>query len=428
MTVAELSEERVLPAEPRSAQVARRVVREVLQRAGAERFAEASELAVTELVTNAVVHAGGEVRLRVRCDPDAVRVEVGDPSPHLPVPRHWTTTSGTGRGLHLLADCVDAWAVELHPGVGKTVWFEIGDGGVRRSARPATRGGGTPDGVVEVELLEVPLLMHRAWQEHATGLLREHLLLRLDSDPAALDEHAAASDALGLLHDQVPSPRLFGADEVLMDEAVEPGVTRSRLVLRVPLASVPHFEVLDRTLAAALTSAREGLLLAPPSQPEVEQMRDWLCSQVRDQAAGAPPRPWRVDLAESTDDVLPRLAGSDEVAALVAGVPAIVTDERHEIVGVSPEVAAFLGYADPAGLVGRRVLAVVPERFRQAHVAGTTMHGANGRDVLLDRVVEVPVVCADGSEVPARFEVGAQRLEQGERVFVARFHLTRRQD
>ena len=101
----------------------------------------------------------------------------------------------------------------------------------------------------------------------------------------------------------------------------------------------------------------------------------------------------------------------------------LVADERLDIVGISAEVAAFLGYDDPSLLVGRRVLAIVPPRFHQAHVAGTTMHGANGRDVLLDRVVEVPVLRADGSEVAARFEISAQRLDSGERVFVARFEL-----
>ena len=52
----------------------------------------------------------------------------------------------------------------------------------------------------------MPLLMHQAWQEHAAALLREVMLVRLDAELSALEEHASASDALGLLLEQVPSP------------------------------------------------------------------------------------------------------------------------------------------------------------------------------------------------------------------------------
>lgn len=417
-----LSEERVLPAEPRSALEARRLVRRLLEQAGAERFAEATELAVSELVTNAVVHAGGEVRLRVRCDPQAVRVEVDDTSSHRPVPRHWTTTSGTGRGLHLLTDCVDVWDVDMRPGAGKTVWFEIG-GSHTRDPHDSAATADSATGVVEVELRGVPLLMHHAWQEHAAGLLREHLLLRLDEDLAALDEHAAASDALNLLHEQLPVPPLHDDGEAIMADAVEPAVSAERLVLRVPAASVAHFEVLSEALASALQHAREGRLLAPPTQPEIELMRVWLCGEVLGQAGGAAPTAWRSTGLDVGRPATPRLVGSAAVAAIVDAEPVIVTDERHDIVGVSPAVAAFLGYDDAAALVGRRVLAVVPARFHQAHVAGTTMHASHGRDVLLDRVVRVPMVRADGSEVEAAFEVTVQRLDADDRVFVARFLL-----
>lgn len=423
MPTSALSEQQVLPAEPRSAQVARRLVRRMLEQAGAPHLTEATELAVSELVTNAVVHAGGDVHLTVRCDPHLVRVEVGDASTHRPVPRSWTTTSGTGRGLHLLTDYVDAWDVEIHPGVGKTVWFEIGATTATSGHGEATASDHGLDGVLEVELLEVPLLMHRAWQEHATGLLREHLLLRLETDPQALDDHAAASDALSLLHEQLPLPRLFREDDVLMAEAVEPGVTRGRLLLQVPVASVPHFAVLASTLGSALAHAREGHLLAPPTQPEIERMRDWLCGEVLGQAQGATPNPWvstGVDLAGPSPSPL---LGRESVARLAASAPVLVADERLDVVGVSAEVATFLGYDDPSLLVGRRVLTIVPHRFHQAHVAGTTMHGANGRDVLLGRLVEVPVLRADGSEALVHFEISAQRLESGERVFVACFEL-----
>ena len=57
----------------------------------------------------------------------------------------------------------------------------------------------------------------------------------------------------------------------------------------MPLASVPHFATLDRAIEAALDLSREGLVLTPPTQPEVQAFRRWLCRQVLGQAAGGRP-------------------------------------------------------------------------------------------------------------------------------------------
>ena len=45
-----------------------------------------------------------------------------------------------------------------------------------------------------MRLLEAPLLMHLAWQEHASALLREHLLHVMEHDPDAMARHAQASE------------------------------------------------------------------------------------------------------------------------------------------------------------------------------------------------------------------------------------------
>ena len=50
---------------------------------------------------------------------------------------------------------------------------------------------------------------------------------------------------------------------------------------------------------------------------------------------------------------------------------------------MSPRPLAILGYDDAAELVGRRIVSIVPERFRQAHVAGFTMYLLVGRQPLL---------------------------------------------
>ncbi|MFG2196595.1 ATP-binding protein [Streptomyces sp. NPDC048639] len=95
--------------------------------------ADAMELAVTELVTNAVQHACGPVQVRWHRRPDHVLVEVFDGSPVRPRPRPSAAgqeeAAEHGRGLALVDACTDAWgwsgsAAGEEPELpGKHVWF-----------------------------------------------------------------------------------------------------------------------------------------------------------------------------------------------------------------------------------------------------------------------------------------------------------------
>ncbi|GGP78672.1 ATPase [Streptomyces melanogenes] len=84
-------------------------------------------LVVSELVTNALVHAGGgPVRMRIGRRPGVVRVEVTDGS--LTVPR-WDVQAGAdedcGRGLLLVGACGDDFGVAAESATRKTVWCEF---------------------------------------------------------------------------------------------------------------------------------------------------------------------------------------------------------------------------------------------------------------------------------------------------------------
>ena len=161
-----------------------------------------------------------------------------DGSPHFPSLRDYTPLAGTGRGLQLLDDFVDAWGV-FAEGDGKVVWFEIADRRARSpppigSPEPAATGTTRPRPLA-IELRNVPLLMHAAWQEHAAALLRDFLLVQLDDEPDALERHARASDALNVLHTQLPAPDLGDDPGALMATAIEPGVSlASRRARRTP--------------------------------------------------------------------------------------------------------------------------------------------------------------------------------------------------
>lgn len=409
-----------LPAVPTTVGRARRAVRRALAEAGGSHLLDPSELVVSELVTNAVVHAGTEVTLRITAEHDSLRVEIEDANPHVPVRRTWARTAGTGRGLMIVDDQADRWGC-VRTDTGKVVWFEIGSPTAPLRLVPAPEP--RPD-TVEVTLIDLPVLMHWAWQEHASALLREYLLHTLDEDAHAILRHAAASDALSILDEQLPAPDLPADPDALMASSIEPTVTADSVALRVSHSSVPHFEVLDELLTQAISAAQEGRLLGPPTQPEISELRSWLCAEVAGQAGRAEPTPWR-----ARTDVRVPLAGPSGRPADVrelagADLPMLATNEASVIIAVTASLVEFLGYHSEADLLGRRILVVVPARFHQAHIAGTTLNATNGRDVLLDQWLTVPIVRADGSEVLVSLRVRARRVDD-DRVFVAEFELPR---
>jgi anti-sigma regulatory factor (Ser/Thr protein kinase) len=85
---------------------------------------EDARLVVSELATNAVVHAGSPFTVAVRYDGETIRIDVHDWNPALPVLRDGGPFSRSGRGLHLVGALTSAWGVERSPD-GKTVWAEL---------------------------------------------------------------------------------------------------------------------------------------------------------------------------------------------------------------------------------------------------------------------------------------------------------------
>jgi len=295
-----------LPPRPSSVSEARERVAGLLRDAGREELVETAVLLTSEVVTNALLHAGTDMHIAATLDESGLSVQVRDGSPHLPSPRRYAATSGTGRGLLMLEAMVDDWGVTRHRD-GKTVWFRISgpeslfpdpvEPTNNRSARARARHDN-----VAVELRNMPLLLHAAWQEHAEALLREYLLASLDvqsgTDP--IQVHADATDAIAVLEEHIPRAGVTMVPDELMDDAVEPRVSARLIELPMPAASVAHFETLDRAIEAALDLSREGLVLTPPTQPEVQAFRRWLCRQVLTQASGGSPEPWTTPNDAST--------------------------------------------------------------------------------------------------------------------------------
>lgn len=112
-----------LPPTTDSVSRARRHVREHLDDTDLD--VQTVELLVSELVTNAVLHARTVVILRVDVSPELVRVEVSDGSPREPRLSPYSADAATGRGLRLVENLARRWGVD-QDGRGKTVWFEVG--------------------------------------------------------------------------------------------------------------------------------------------------------------------------------------------------------------------------------------------------------------------------------------------------------------
>ncbi len=82
---------------------------------------------VSELVTNACLHAEGPEELRLRSNAKVLRIEVTDLGAGSPAPRtpHRAGRPG-GHGMFIVQRlCLD-WGVVRNPdGTGKTVWAEL---------------------------------------------------------------------------------------------------------------------------------------------------------------------------------------------------------------------------------------------------------------------------------------------------------------
>ncbi|EST39063.1 hypothetical protein N566_04060 [Streptomycetaceae bacterium MP113-05] len=112
-----------LEPEPQSVARARDQAVEQLARWGLNELADTTELLVSELVTNALRHGEGEIRLRLLLDRTLV-CEVWDSGLVQPRRRRARATDEGGRGLQLVQLLSEAWGSRRTPH-GKTVWFEM---------------------------------------------------------------------------------------------------------------------------------------------------------------------------------------------------------------------------------------------------------------------------------------------------------------
>ena len=456
-----------LPALPQTVRGARDFAMEVLADLAPEDAADDVALALSEVVTNAVLHAGTTIQVSVAVGRDLVRVEVTDGSPRVPSARDYASTAGTGRGLRLVAALTARWGVDVRSD-GKAVWFEVylspegaPDAGARDEPSPDEdpldidlwlqgldaeqmflAAGERPSSTGEIPEEEAA---HGARRRQASvgsgcgprvrcrvggaagapgpavlGLARacrcaaaRILLVELKpgAEAAAVLEHAAASDAMELLDAAVPTGPSVATPGEALAAAEGPAGIAHVVRVHVPLGASSHFDSLDTALEGAARMAEARVLLTAPIAPELRRLRHWLCTQVLTQLSGEQGKAW--DPAQRGSLRRRAHAGVGRTHGDRLPDPVVAADDTGRIVAASPAALDLLAYADPGELLGRRLIVLIPERFRQAHIAGLTRHLLSGNGALFGATVTVPAVRGDGEEIPVELTLVEKRVGGG---------------
>src|SRR4249920_1957865 len=167
--------------EPTAAAAARRFVRDTLQTwlisgdaTAGHGLVDDAVLLTSELVTNAVVHAGTPVEVTCKLTDGGVEVVVSDGHPTRLVPEppeneHIPAERTSGRGLLLPAALASAWGV-TYGQAAKAVWFRIGQQGSGLELGP---GSEQEDGLRPV-LSQAPAALVKVGVAGAPGMNGTH--------------------------------------------------------------------------------------------------------------------------------------------------------------------------------------------------------------------------------------------------------------
>lgn len=289
---------------------ARRWLREELGGRTAPEVRDVAELVLSELVTNAVLHSPGPVRVSVSRRDGCVAIEVVDADGgELPTVHRYSEDAATGRGLQVVEACAAAWGVR-GLAAGKGVWAVVADPGEpERTTRcaqrfapgrwlledpttdhelPAAPPSPPASDTVRVVLCGLPLWVYFAAQEHDDALLREFHFLGRGQGPGSVPAR--------LLELARTTRRHFAAEGTRLRSEVEAAATHGADAVDLELAAPRHDWDLVRRLGTLLDEAdaycEQGELLTLSSPPVVRRFRTWYLAEIQAQLTGAEPSPW----------------------------------------------------------------------------------------------------------------------------------------
>ena len=370
-----------------SARIARRLVADVLTSVGGDELIDSATLLTSELVTNGIVHAHTDLQIVVEATATWVRVEVIDGNSQLPSRREYDESAITGRGMEMVELLADDYGVEPLEDQGKRVWFRLGEvPGTPITPVDPAHAAESDRVTTTVRLHAMPVALYCAWQQHADALLREATLLTLDDGGEQPDEYPLAGRALGALADAASDVFAMRDSDVLVAD----------ITMDLPFDSVGCFPILRDVLSRATLQSLAGKLLTPPSLPEIIAVRRWVCDEVARQAAGLPPTPWVEQVTEIVD--APEVPASVIEEVRAATVAQVAADTTNRIIAVSASAAELLGWTVDE-LEGHRLVAIIPPRLRDRHVAGFTRHLLEGTSRVLGKPVRLHALRRDDSEI-----------------------------
>jgi len=280
---------------------ARRWVVGVCREIGRSDLSDNAELALSEVVTNAILHGGAPVTVRLRGTKDHPRVEVRDASPEPPTIGSSEGVADLiddlptfGRGLSIVAGSSEAWGAERE-GEGKLVWF-VPTATPPSRPKPAVLLGWDDepdepaydgDDVLTVQLLHVPAEALQGTLAHGAELRRELRLLAVahqDTYPVASDLStffsALARDFRGQL----------GGEDLL--DALRTGRSHLDLEVKAGADSARRFARLIELLELADAFCRNERLLTLARSDAQVVFQTWLFGEFVRQANGGEPQPW----------------------------------------------------------------------------------------------------------------------------------------
>lgn len=296
-----------LTREPTAPALARRFVTDRLTDSGLGELCDNAQSAVTELVTNVLVHTDSTARVRVLSEGGSARVEVQDGCPALPVAGTLEPTAVSGRGLMLVARLTRRWGVT--PGAeGKIIWFEVGGGPpvdvdvdvdvlldmwsdvvepdvapeAARDAAPVA----SPEPLRHVRVENVPTRLLNDAKSHLDGLVRDMALLHEAASAQAAIEDDLADLASRLTHLATELIRFRNEIRRQAVEAVKRGEAVLTLQLDLPVGLRGRLIEYRDTLDEAEQQCAQGRLLVAVPPPEQVEFRRWKLDRIIEQLSG----------------------------------------------------------------------------------------------------------------------------------------------
>ncbi len=288
---------------PASVPRARRWVAHAFDELGRHDLTASAALGVSELVTNAILHADPPITVSVRGTALHPRVEVRDSSSVPPRLNQGMADEDqllhtVGRGIGILALHSVSWGADVSPD-GKVVWFEPTDepdldavpsGSVYDLSEVVgslVSGAAAPEALVPVRLVGMPVRVFADFRVWYAEIRRELRILALSHS-----EDYPVATAVSQVSLQVEKERAHTVGIDALDRAIRDDLERVDLEYLCPTSTAATMARAAALLETVDDFAQDHHLLTNPCSPQQVDLRRWYLGEFVRQGAGEPPQPW----------------------------------------------------------------------------------------------------------------------------------------